>query len=85
VHSVHDSLELKNEEPEPFTTTTEADGSLRGAANVPDLLARVGEWLAIVELDADGRVAVRECSDHHVPADLLEECREHKQEKGRLE
>jgi len=50
--------------------------------NVPELLARVGEWLAVVELDADGRVAVRECSDYHVPPELLDECREHKTELG---
>lgn len=48
--------------------------------NVRDLLARLGEWLAVAELDADGRVVVRECSHYHVPADLLEECREHKPE-----
>ena len=45
---------------------------------VPDLQARLAEWLAVVELDADGRAAVRECSDTPVPPDLLEECREHK-------
>jgi len=48
--------------------------------NAPDLQARLAEWLAIVELDEGGRLAVHECSDHHVPPDLLEECREHKQE-----
>ncbi|MHB9150480.1 MAG: hypothetical protein ACYC33_10460 [Thermoleophilia bacterium] len=50
--------------------------------NVPDLIARVGEWLAVVELDADGRVVVRECRDCHVPLELLDECREHKAALG---
>lgn len=50
--------------------------------NVPDLLARAGEWIATVALDADGRVVVRECSDHHVPPKLLEELRVHKVELG---
>lgn len=49
---------------------------------VPDLLSRVGEWLAVVELAADGREVVRESSDHHEPPELLEELRVHKLELG---
>ncbi len=48
--------------------------------NAPDLLARLGEWCAVADLADDGRVVVCECTDPHVPPELLEACREHKQE-----
>lgn len=48
--------------------------------SVSDLLARVGEWLAVVELAEGGVVVVRGCSGHHVPPALLEELRLHKSE-----
>lgn len=47
---------------------------------VRDLIARVEEWRAVLDLDADGRVVVREYGKQPLPPELLEVCREHKQE-----
>lgn len=52
--------------------------------NVPDLVARVGEWLAVVDLAPGGRVVVREYGEQPFLPELLDTCREHKQKLAEL-
>ena len=48
--------------------------------NAPQLLARLSEWVATVELDAEGLPVLVECGEHPIPPELLEDLRRHKPE-----